>query len=207
MENLEYSYFECLKYMGISNSNKEVDKRIYNEGKYRIYSQLKKLDLNENMTNKLIKSFNERVLKIDKKFPYDVWSTNYREFIYCDIRDHFVITNIIFDMNSKTFNSKYVFYRNMDCKSSIYIGIEGVDNQILSIPNTVVKINDTGVFKKGYEIPEYPKFFNNRDAVRLNITQEGINAANKRIERGIQTNWEGTHNPSAILSLKNNKFG
>lgn len=207
MQSEKCSYYECLDYMGISNDYKRWSKRIYSEGKRRIYSTLKKLELTPNTIESLIKSYNERVLKLEKKLKDGALSMNYRLFEYSDIRDHFVITNILFDMERKTFNSEYNLYRDKDNKSSIYIGIDGVDNQKLNIPDSVVKIIDTGIFEDNCNMPEYPKFYSNRGAVRLNITEAGIKAANERIERGIQANWERTHSPACIKFLRNNKLG
>ncbi len=208
MENVHCSYYKCLDYMGIPNNYKRPTNTIYSEGKRRVYRSLEKTELTSNTVEKLIKSFNERVLKLDKKFHNDsVLLMNYRLFEYCDIRDHFVIANILFNMKNNKFDSNYTLYSDNTSKSAIYIGINEVDNQKLSIPDSVTKLINTNEFDNTYTIPKYPKFYSNRGAVRLNITDEGIKAANERIERGIRTNWEATHSPSAIKFLIKNKIG
>ncbi len=208
MENVHCSYYKCLNYMGIPNNYKRPANTIYSEWKRRIYRSLEKAELNSNTIEMLIKSFNERVLKLEKKHNFNsAFLMNYRLFEYCDIRDHFVIANILFDMKNNKFDSNYTLYSDNNSKSAIFIGINGVDNQKLSIPDSVTKLINTNEYDTTFTIPKYPMFYSNKGAVRLNITNEGINTANERIERGIRTNWEATHSPSAIKFLIKNKIG
>lgn len=195
MEEIKDSYYNYLFDLGLNLS-------WFPEEQKAIYEQLLLLDLDNSTIQGLIREFNQRMSVIGQKCN----SLNREN--HMDIRDHFVVSNILFDKEKGQLNSKYVFYkttidriRNYDLEKKglsmkiysfnpanlVFVGINGVKNSQLMIPECVDRIIDCPVDEQEYET-ELKAILK---AVSFGMPEElslEIAKVNQRISEGIKEN-------------------
>lgn len=195
MKEIKKSYFHYLLDLGLNLS-------WFPEEQKAIYDQLLLLNLNDSTIQGLIREFNQRRLVIGDTCN----SLNRRN--HTDIRDHFVVSNIIFDREHGTFKSKYVFYlttidriKNYEVEKKglgpkiytfnpanlVFVGINGVSNSQLMIPECVDRIVDRPVDARGYKHELRAILGEASFGMPDNLEQE-LDQLEQRISAGIREN-------------------
>lgn len=197
------SYYSYLKYMGYPiKSDYEMGYHFngYTDEELYIYKELKELELTSDTIKALIKSYNLKISKLD---PYENPNIDYskRSKIRNDIKNHYIITNILYDMKSNSFIEKYTLYKKIDMyEKIIFIGIDGTPNDDLLIPKNVDKIINTGVFDKSiHKKPIFPVL--NSSKIEMPITSESVEELNKAINERLMLSGNNSPTPDFVSIL------
>lgn len=197
------SYYSYLKYLGCpSKGNYEMGYHFdkYSDDELSIFIELMDLKLTPYSIKQLIKSYNSRMNELS---PYENPNIRYteRSKIRYDIRNHFIVTKILYDMEKQVFNDNYTIYKKIDQYENImFIGINGIPNEELSIPQNVDKIINNGVFEKTKHFkPQYPIL--NPPKIGIKTTPEGIDELNREIKERIAYKDNNEFNPELFSLL------